>query len=280
MKVIKAIRTGTVISEGAFSSIIELKIYATTGERVAGKVLKEYPSDITQLETTLEAVTQNAKIITLSHENVVGIKGVSFLTDRILPVLLMERMMSSLQSYLQHHPYSLSVNKRIGILRDVACGLQYLHSLNPPYVHGHLTAENILVNQMLKVKIGGFSIISNYRRHLDTTYMPPATEGGNRPSDPSLDVFSFGHLALVTILQEKVEPLLLSYYLNESGEASIRQEVHRQATLMKKAEEILSENSSVFELIKLCLSNVPSERPSASKLLQEIGGFLSYNSIV
>ncbi|CAI8036381.1 Serine/threonine-protein kinase TNNI3K [Geodia barretti] len=270
LKVTKAIRTGTVISEGAFSSIIELKIYATTGERVAGKVLKEYPSDITQLETTLEAVTRNAKIITtLSHENVVGIKGVSFLTDRILPVVLMERMMSSLQSYLQHHPYSLSVNKRIGILRDVACGLQYLHSLNPPYVHGHLTAENILVNQRLKAKIGGFSIISNYRRHLDTTYMPPATEGGDRPSDPSLDVFSFGHLALVTILQEKVEPLLLSYYLNESGEASIRQEVHR-TTFMKKAEEILSENNSVFELIKVCLSNVPSERPSASKLLQEI----------
>ncbi|CAI8008538.1 L-type lectin-domain containing receptor kinase I.7 [Geodia barretti] len=182
----------------------------------------------------------------------------------------MERMMSSLQSYLQHHPYSLSVNKRIGILRDIACGLQYLHSLNPPYVHGHLTAENVLVNQRLKAKIGGFSIISNYRRHLDTTYMPPATEGGDRPSDPSLDVFSFGHLALVTILQEKVEPLLLSYYINESGEASIRQEVHRRATFMKKAEKILSENSSVFELIKLCLSNVPSERPSTSKLLQEI----------
>jgi ankyrin repeat protein/serine/threonine protein kinase len=268
LKVTKAIRTGTVISKGAFSSIIELKTYATTGERVAGKVLQEYPSDITQLETTLEAVTRNAKIITtLSHENVVGMKGVSFLTDRILPVLLMERMMSSLQSYLQDYPYSLSVNKSIGILRDIACGLQYLHSLNPPYIHGHLTAENILVNERLKAKIGGFSIISNYRRHLDTTYMPPATEGGDRPS---LDVFSFGHLALVTILQEKVGPLLLSYYINESGEASIRQEVHRRATFMKKAEKILSENNSVFELIKVCLSNVPSERPSASKLLQDI----------
>ena len=255
----KAVRTGEMISDGTFSSIVELRIF-TSGEVVAGKVLKASHLQTTQLKTKLEEVTKNIEILTkLSHENIVRIKGVCFLPDQILPVLLMERVVSSLQSIIQRHLNSLSVNKRIAILRDIASGLQYLHNLNPPFIHGHLTAENILVNQRLKATIGGLSIISNSQRHVDRAYMPPEAQEGSIPSDPRLDVFSFGHLAVVTTLQERVE---LPY---ESSEPN---EVERRATSMKKAEKILSENQSLFDLIKVCLSNIPAQRPSTIKILQ------------
>ncbi|CAI8029709.1 Probable serine/threonine-protein kinase DDB_G0278521, partial [Geodia barretti] len=89
-------------------------------------------------------------------------------------------------------------------LQDTASGLNYLHSLDPQFIHGHLTAENILLDARLRAKIGVFAIESNLH-HLNPEYMPLEAEEG---SDPSLDIFSFGHLALVTILQEKVDYFL------------------------------------------------------------------------
>ena len=230
---------------------------------MAGKVFT-HPWDTNQLATQLKAIIQNVRSITaLSHTNIVGMKGICFVPDKILPVLLMEKMMSSLQSHFRNHSYSL--RRIVGILCDTVSGLNYLHSLNPPFVHGNLTTQQVLLDVELRAKIGGFSII---QRPLDTKYTPPEALNRSRPSHPSLNIFSFGHLALCTVLQEEVRQLLHSHYLNESGEPSIRGEVYRRASSMKKAEQILSNNQSLLEVIKDCLSNDPNQRPSAEKLVQ------------
>ncbi|CAI8049999.1 G-type lectin S-receptor-like serine/threonine-protein kinase At1g61420 [Geodia barretti] len=263
LKITKVIPTGEVIASG---NIIELKIL-TSGERVAGKVFEIDQADTTQLlMNKLESIKQNANILmNISNENIVGIKGVSFLPDRILPVLLMERMISNLDSYIKNHPSS-SLSQRIEILRYIARGLHYLHSLNPPFIHGHLTTDNVLLDLGLKAKIGGFAIASTSRRPIKTQYMPPEAQGGIELSNPSVDIFSLGHLALCTVVREEVGRLLPSQY-NEAGKPIVLYEVDRWASSMKNAEEILSEQKSVFQGIKECLSNDPSKRPSAKKLL-------------
>ena len=275
LKITKAIPTGEVIASG---NIIELKIL-TSGERVAGKVFEIDQADTTQLMNKLESIKQNANILmNFSNENIVGIKGVSFLPDRILPVLLMERMISNLDSYIKNHPSS-SLLQRIEILCDIASGLHYLHSLNPPFIHGHLTTDNVLLELGLKAKIGGFAIASTSRRPIKTQYMPPEAQGGIELSNPSVDIFSLGHLALCTVVRGEVGRLLPSQY-NEAGKPIVLYEVDRRASSMKNAEEILSQQKSIFQGIKECLSNDPSKRPSAKKLLNMLEAGELSNSIM
>ena len=74
-----AIPTGDVIAAGEFSSTLVLK-NLSDGERMVGEVL-ECTLDIEMLETISEFV----------HFNIVECKGVCFIPDKIMPVLLTEK---------------------------------------------------------------------------------------------------------------------------------------------------------------------------------------------
>ena len=135
LPITKAVPTGEMIASGTFSSIIELKI-SKCEERVAGKVFKICPQDTKELKTKVSVIIKKiTTITTLSHVNIVESKGVCFLPDRILPVLLMERL-NSLTSYFKTNT-SVPVEKRITMLQDIASGLKYLYGLSPPFTHGH-----------------------------------------------------------------------------------------------------------------------------------------------
>ena len=269
LNITPAIPTGEVIAHGAFSSIIELK-FPNSRERIVGKVSKIDPSEAHQYMPRVNIIIERVKTISsLHHENIVENKGICFLPDRIMPVLLMERMKNSLQFYFRNIT-RLNLMGKMKILLDTACGINYLHNLLPPFVHGCLTAENILLDTKMRAKIGGFDIGCNPLAAQNVEYRAPEYQGRGTPSDPSMDIFSFGHLALVTLLQEEIGPLPPSQYVNEAGEASIHHEVDRRAFAMKKAEEIMSNNQRLFEVIKQCFSNVPNERPSNALLLKAL----------
>jgi serine/threonine protein kinase len=267
LTVTRAIPTGEVIVLGTFSSIIELKI-PVTGEKVAGKVFKFDNSKVNTLMPQIENIVKEIEIIScLHHYNVVKIKGVCFLPDRVLPVLLMDIMTSSLHSYvLEHRP---PVEKRLNLLHDVASGLAYLHNLSPPFVHGHLTAENVLIGTHFNARIGGFDIKST----LDvfptgkTDYMPPESEGSSKTPESSVDVFSFGHLSLFCLLQKLIIPILPPTYLDSEGKPHVQHEYERRSQFIKEAGEVLLEKIGLFDAIKQCLHNNPAQRPSATKLI-------------
>ena len=265
ISITKAVPTGEQIASGKFSSIVELKI-AASREKVVGKIFNIDTADTEQLLTNVGEINERVKIIlSLLHENVVQIKGVCFLPDTIMPVLLMERMMTDLKSYIKYYPSSISLKESIGILCDIASGLHYLHSLDPPFIHGNLTTDNVLLDLGLKAKIGGFAIAST--SHLPSNYTPPEAQDSSTQPQYTLDIFSFGHLALCAILQEEVGQLRATqYFNNEFGEPVVRHEVDRRDSSVKKAEKILSENKYLFKVIKDCLSNFQNHRPSARKL--------------
>ena len=90
----------------------------------------------------------------LNHPNIVQCKGVCFHVISHLPVLLMERLMSSLHAYLLHPDnFNLPVERKVSILCDTARGLDYLHSQSPAIIHRDLTANNVLLNSELRAKI-------------------------------------------------------------------------------------------------------------------------------
>ena len=148
----------------------------------------------------------------LRHPNITLFLGVCFLPNFQLPVLLMERLDGSLDELLETVPNIPLVLKR-SILEDVAKGLLYLHKHDPQIVHRDLTAKNVLLTSSLIAKITDFGnsrIVDLQPGQLAKTlssapgtlvYMPPEALSDISRYGPSLDVFSFGHLALFTLTQ-------------------------------------------------------------------------------
>ena len=223
----------------------------------------------------------------LHHPNIVQCKGVSLQVDQPLPVLLMEQLMSSLHAYLLHPDNSdISVKKKVSMLCDTASGLDYLHSHTPAAIHRDLTANNVLLDSELRAKIADFGnsrimdLDPNCTPQTLTSlpgtleYMPPEAQGGRAEYDPSLDVFSFGHLSLFTITQTPVQPLPPTYH-DSSGELRARSEVQRRVQFVEAAEKMLSENQSLVTLIKQCLHNKPAQRPHSGELLTRLQEMVS-----
>ena len=156
----------------------------------------------------------------LQHSNVVKNIGVCYLEDSTHPVFVMEKMETSLDEILQR-PCNLPFSPKESLLADVARGLVYLHSHNPPIVHWNLTARNVLVNfePSLVAKICHVNIMNLLpgklaRNHKDlpatTVYMPPEAFDEGSQCGPQLDIFSFGNLALFTLTQVRKYTFLLS----------------------------------------------------------------------
>ena len=148
----------------------------------------------------------------MRHPNIVQFLGLCFLEGSALPVLVMERLDSSLDDLLETSP-GLPLTLKQSLLTDVARGLLYLHTHNPPVVHRDLSARNVLLTSSLVAKIsdlGNARIVNLQPGHLARTltrvpgaqvYMPPEAFDQHSQYGPQLDIFSFGHLALFTLTQ-------------------------------------------------------------------------------
>ena len=148
----------------------------------------------------------------IRHPNITQFIGLCFVTGSRLPLLVMERLDSSLDDLLESTPnIPLSVTQYI--LVCVARGLLHLH--RESVVHRDLTARNVLLTVSLRAKITDFGnsrIVNLEPDRLARTltrfpgtlvYMPPEalSDRGHSVYGPSLDVFSFGVLQLFVLTQ-------------------------------------------------------------------------------
>ena len=149
----------------------------------------------------------------LRHPNITQFLGICFLPGTQLPLLVMERLEITLDDLLENVP-NLLLSLKCSILENVASGLLYLHERNPPVMHRNLTARDILLTSTCVAKITDFgnSSIVDMRSGQKLSpvpgtfvYMPPEAMDHTPHYGPSLDIFSFGHLALFTITQVSIK---------------------------------------------------------------------------
>ena len=181
---------------------------------------------------------------TLRHPNIVQFLGLCFFPGSRLPALVMKRLLTNLHDLLDPEtdpppppdapkPF-FPLSLKCSILHDVASGLIYLHERSQPIIHCDLSARNVLLNSGMVAKIadlGVARIVPRIRAAAtmtkapgDLVYMPPEAmesipgeenEDKQSKCDASIDIFSFGVVAIFTFCQTFPCNLLAPTYRDE-----------------------------------------------------------------
>ena len=213
----------------------------------------------------------------LRHPGVVQFLGVFFERSSHLPVLVMERMDTSLRTYLEtHSKEEFPLHLKTFVLRQVTQALAYLHSQNPPLVHHDLSPNNVLMNVVSFVtKVSDFGMSrainpSNLTRKSSVkgtqAFMPPEALHVPPRYNESLDVFSFGNIILSILTHEWPNPgppnLLQGDQIVGLSELQRRE---RYIVLFTAPEKQL-----FLPTVRQCLDNQPDKRPSSAVLVRDM----------
>jgi len=209
----------------------------------------------------------------LRHPCIVQFLGVHYQDDAPLPLLVMEKMHQSLHKFIMDTP-NCSLHVIAGILRDVACGLAYLHA--EKVIHRDLKADNILLTSNNNAKIGDLGVAKvaatlQEGQHMtkepgNTAHMPPEAQVDKAKYTTKLDIFSFGCVTIYSVVKQVPIPTDKFRRL-ESQEAYERvDEITRRRKYLEKMEDV----PSLYDLAKECLSDEPDERPEPTVLVERL----------
>ena len=282
--VIDNIRIGNQIGRGANGRILEAK---WEGIVVAVKEIHPiFMNEVGDLEfqsfkrSFLRECEQSSR---LRHPNIVRFFGIYHPPGARVPSLVMERLHCSLTSLLENNPVVL-IRTKIWIIKDVALGLRYLHTRNPPIIHRDLSSNNVLLSKGMEGKIGdlGTARLVDPRRQSRMTaapgtahFMPPeALENvTNIRYGKELDVFSFGCVMLHTLSHQWPTPSQAVIINPETGLATGgRTEAERRSKYFERIDR--SRSDVLIPLIESCLSNLPKNRPSIVRVCDQLEGQL------
>lgn len=275
---------GRPLGRGSYGSVEELEL---DGVICAGKTIYEelVHHDNQGAQNIVDMYLRECNVLSqLRHPHIVQFLGVCFLPESQLPVLVMEWLQSNLDDLLETTS-NIPLPTKLSILHDVSKGLVYLHKHDPIIIHRDLTARNILLNSAMTAKIAdmGNSRLVNIppgRLALTMTpgtpgtmvYMPPEAFGLKPSYGPSLDVFSFGQLALFTAIQVFPQDLLAPSYSDPvTGTIKGRTELERRGQYINMLHVALGSDHSLVALIEACLQYEPVRRPTAVQAMERLG---------
>ena len=216
----------------------------------------------------------------LRHPNIVRFLGIYHPPSIRVPSLVMERLHCSLTSLLEQNT-TIATAIKASIVNDVALGIRYLHSHDPPIIHRDLSSNNILISKGMEGKIGdlGTARLVDLRMQSrrmtkapgTVDFMPPEAlaESENIRYDRALDVFSFGCVMLHTFSHQWPTPSEPVVTDPETGLVTRgRSEIERRSRYFSKLDQ--SQFGTLIPMIETCLSNLPKNRISIVRICQEL----------
>ena len=188
----------------------------------------------------------------------------------------MEALFSDLGNLVEQHK-ELSDPIKISLMLDVANGLLYLHSQNPPVIHRYLSAANILISLDLRGKIADLGVAKLLDIDSDRQTVQPGAYAYMAPEalleipqyGTKLDIFSYGAVLLYAIncdFPKVYEPL--SY-------ADIKQGQMQIARRMKAVKS--AEGHCLYSLAVQCLHDHPDRRPNTEQIRNSVKSISVYN---
>ena len=264
-------KTGVKLGKGSFGRVEEVEMAGTI---FAGKIWHEILLDPENegVENMIRRFGKECELMShVRHPNIVQFMGICFQQDSPYPILVMERLHTSLDKLLGSRQ-NIPLGVKLSMLLDVTKGLVHLHNMRPPIVHRDLTTANILLNKdSLKAKIadlGNARMIEpdKLSRTLSKSpgtlvYMPPESTGNHPKYDSTLDIFSFGHLALHTIIEIFPCDLLpATYHDPKTFVLYARSEIERRGIYIDLLHSKIGKAHAMTSVIERCLNNIPKLR--------------------
>ena len=215
----------------------------------------------------------------LIHPHIVQFLGVYFLSGSRVPMLILEKMDTSLRHYLENHTKeNFVLPDKIYVLRQVAQALSYLHSRSPPLVHHDLSPNNILLNEVsLQAKVTDFGMTraidpSKMTRKSSAkgthAFMPPESLHSPPRYDEKLDVFSYGNVIVTTVIHDWPEPGPPTALAKERGKVIGFNELERRQQYLILFTS--KENELFLSIVSACLQNDPTMRPTSIQLMTQM----------
>ena len=270
--------TDTQLGTGAYATVYEVEWNGTlcAAKRLHEILLEDQSSGgVAKLIGNFEAECETWS--KLRHPGVVQFLGVHLDRSSRLPVLVMEKMDTSLRTYLEDHSKEeFPLKMKAFVLRQVSQALAYLHNQNPPLVHHDMSTNNVLLNVvsfMTKVSDFGMSRAINpsalsRKSSIKGTLAFMAPEALQIPPryNEKLDVFSFGSVILHTLTHEWPNPGPPNRYQGDQLVALSELQRREHCTELFTAQE----KQLFLPIVHQCLENRPDKRPSSMKLVQEL----------
>ena len=213
----------------------------------------------------------------LRHPGVVQFLGVYLERGSRLPVLVLEKMDTSLRRYLEtHSKKEFPLHLKTFVLLQICQALAYLHNQNPPLVHHDLSPNNVLLNVVSFVtKLTDFgmsrainpSALSRKSSVKGTlAFMSPEALQNPPRYNEKLDVFSFGNVILSILTHEWPEPDPPNQF--QGDQLIALNELQRRERYV--VQFTAQEKQLFLPTVCQCLENRPDRRPSSAVLVREL----------
>jgi serine/threonine protein kinase len=192
----------------------------------------------------------------IKHPSILGFRCIT--SDKKCAVITEKVEKGSLNSF---DVSKMTLQEKISNSLDIARGLSYLHTLNPPFIHGMIDSENLFVTKDNHIKIG--NLIHQKSMNSPNFTSPEVLNG--KQADRKTDIYGLG---------------LIMWYLS-SGKIPYFQEKNQSKLIEKITSGILpfSENEmkelklkedhvKFLSIIESCLVIDPSKRPSLDSIIR------------
>lgn len=235
-----------------------------SGSRSRWRVSRVLQSTLTDEHTNMknEFVKEMRLLSKLRHPNIVTVMG-AVIDNVHEPMLVMEYMQNgSLYDLLHNKTVEFGGEVILPILRDIASGMRFLHSANPPVIHCDLKAANVLVDSRFHAKVADFGLSQKKKvgGGGGTPYwMSPELLLGETGNTCSSDVYSFGIILYEVYSREDPYDGELMWSVLEGI----------KDPLINKRPPVPSDCPPQIKPIMLdCLLRDPNERPSFAHIDQ------------
>ena len=210
----------------------------------------------------------------LRHPNVVQFMGVHYGRDEADISLIMEYMHMDLDQCMKIYP-DIPLPYKTSILRDVAYGLAYLHSI--PIIHRDLNAGNVLLTESLRAKIADLGVAKLFDRetamiHTRTLcpgamdFMPPECLDDESPKyNTKVDIFSFGHLTIY--LTNQKAPVVVDRSVTPADVMNNQMQIGKRRRSLTK---MGGPDHPLYSIAVQCLSDTPDQRPTSRDLVRRM----------
>mmetsp|Transcript_28888 Transcript_28888/g.32092 ORF Transcript_28888/g.32092 Transcript_28888/m.32092 type:complete len:560 (+) Transcript_28888:25-1704(+) len=258
------------LGEGSFG-----KVYRATlsGKKVAVKIPN---SRVTNMEEFIREVNIMRRVF---HPNIVMLMGAcTRMGDKV--IIVSELMHQDLEAFLKSPDYDkTTVSQRVKLGKDVALGLNWLHSVG--IVHRDLKLGNILLDEHLNAKIAdfGFSQIKKSAGDMirdkvkpkgNVLYMAPEVMQMKQFNEKA-DIYSYGLIFWEILTAELWDPP--SKYATADTYKKFICELHKRPEILDDIPEQL------VPLLNKCWHKDAERRPEFTRVVADLNAFLVDSSL-